>query len=117
MIRAARLDDDLYDEVIKDAQANRQALASVVITSLCSGLGVGFAGAIVEGGLSFFGGLLVGFLASLGGWLIWCLYAYWFGTTMFGNPGNETSNKGNNQNCYPNQNFPGLCGWHYIAKR
>jgi len=94
MLRAARLDADLYDKVIADTAANRQALAAVAITSLLSGFGVGFAAVIAEGGLGFFGGVLVGFVASLGGWLIWYLYTYWFGTTMLKNPEAQASFKG-----------------------
>ena len=65
MLRAAMLDADLYDKLMADTSANRQALAAVAVTSLISGFGVGFAAVIAEGGLGFFGGVLVGFIASL----------------------------------------------------
>ena len=39
MIRAARLDPSLYDEVERDVNATTQALYVVIIVSLASGIG------------------------------------------------------------------------------
>lgn len=89
MIRAARLDVDLYEEVEADTTANRQAFASVLIASLASGLGTGIAGFRVEGGMWLLWGLLIGLAASIGGWLAWSMITYWLGTTVFRGP--ETS--------------------------
>jgi len=89
MIRAAKLEVDLYEEVEADTTANGQALLAVVVASLAAGLGAGIAGVRVEGGLWFLWGLLIGLATALGGWLVWSLFAYWLGTTIFRGP--ETS--------------------------
>jgi len=89
MIRAAKLEVDLYEEVEADTTANGQAFAAVLVASLAAGLGAGIAGVRVEGGLWFLWGLLAGLAASLIGWLVWSLFAYWLGTTIFKGP--ETS--------------------------
>lgn len=89
MVRAAKLDIDLYEEVEADTTANGQALTAVVIASLASGLGAGIAGFRAEGGIWFLWGLLIGLATGIAGWLIWSLLAYWLGTTIFRGP--ETS--------------------------
>ncbi len=89
MIRAARLEVDLYEEVEADTKANGQAFVAVLIASLAAGIGAGIAGVLVEGGLWFLWGLLIGLATALGGWLVWSLFAYWLGTTIFKGP--ETS--------------------------
>lgn len=86
MVRAAKLDVDLYEEVEADTTANGQALAAVLIASLAAGIGAGIAGVRVEGGMWFLWGLLIGVSVSLAGWLIWALFAYWLGTTVFRGP-------------------------------
>ena len=84
MVRAARLDSNLYEEVEADEGANWQAFAVVLITSIASGLGAGIA-AIISGdsGIWFLWGLLIGIGTGILGWLIWSLFAYWLGTTIF----------------------------------
>ena len=89
MVRAARLEVNLYEEVEADTRANGQAFVAVVIASMAAGLGAGIAGVRVEGGLWFLWGLLIGLASALAGWLVWSLFAYWLGTTIFRGP--ETS--------------------------
>ena len=89
MVRAARLEVNLYEEVEADTTANGQAFVAVVIASMAAGLGAGIAGVRVEGGLWFLWGLLIGLASALAGWLVWSLFAYWLGTTIFRGP--ETS--------------------------
>ncbi len=89
MVRAAKLEVDLYEEVEADTRANGQAFLAVLIASLGAGLGAGIAGVRVEGGLWFLWGLLIGLATALFGWLVWSLFAYWLGTTIFKGP--ETS--------------------------
>ena len=89
MIRAARLEVDLYEEVEADTTANGQAFLAVVIASLAAGLGFGIAGVVEHGGLWFLWGLLIGLTAALVGWVAWSVLAYWIGTTIFKGP--ETS--------------------------
>ena len=80
--RAVRLDEGLFEEVAANGDAERQAVALVSIASLASGLGLGIAAAIVDGGTGFLGGLLVGVVTSFGGWLVWTLYSYWFAAAL-----------------------------------
>ena len=90
MIRAAKLDVDLYEEVELDTTANGQAFLAVVLVSLASGIGTGIAGLLTqEGGLWFMWGLLIGLGTSIIGWLAWSFIAYIIGTKVFRGP--ETS--------------------------
>jgi Yip1 domain len=84
MVRAAKLDSNLYEEVEADEGANGQAFTVVLIASIASGLGAGIA-AIISGdsGLWFLWGLLIGIGTGTLGWLIWSLFAYVLGTTIF----------------------------------
>ena len=74
MIRAAKLDVNLYEEVEADPNTMPQAMGVVVLSSLAAG--VGSIGAI---GL---GGLLIGTLAALVGWYIWAWLTYFIGTRI-----------------------------------
>jgi hypothetical protein len=76
MIRAARLDARLYEEVEQDRTASGQALAVVVMTALATGVGAG-------GGLA---GLLAGVIASLLGWYLWSALTWWVGTRLLPEP-------------------------------
>jgi hypothetical protein len=89
MVRAAKLDVNLYEEVEADTRANGQALTAVLIASLAAGLGSAIASRGVEDAPSFGWALLIGLATGIGGWLIWSLFAYWLGTTIFKGP--ETS--------------------------
>ncbi len=89
MIRAAKLDIDLYEEVEADTTANGQAFAAVFIASLSSGLGAGLLGLWNDDGPNFFVVVVLGLAASLVGWLAWSVLAYGLGTTIFKGP--ETS--------------------------
>ena len=63
MVRAAKLDVNLYEEVEADKQAMGQAMGVVVLASL--GAGIGRVGST---GIS---GLLLGTRAAIFGWFIW----------------------------------------------
>ncbi len=77
MVRAARLDVHLYEEVEADPTALRQAIAVVVLSSFAAGLGAGgFSG----------GGLFLGALFALIGWFIWAYLTYWLGAKLFPEP-------------------------------
>ena len=78
MIRAAKLDVELYEEVEKDQTAITQAMAAVLISSLAGGIGsLGVVGA---------GGLLLGLIAALVGWFIWAFLTYFIGTRLLPEP-------------------------------
>ncbi len=83
MVRAAKLDVNLYEEVEADTTANRQALLAVVVVSLLSGIGSGIGGLLIGGGLWFLWSLLVGLAGSIIGWLAWSYVAYIAGTKLF----------------------------------
>lgn len=81
MIRAAKLDVNLYEEVEADKDAMRQAMGVVVLASLAAGVGsIGTLG---------LGGLLLGTLAALGGWYIWAWLTYFIGTRFLAEPQTE----------------------------
>lgn len=77
IIRAAKLDVNLYEEVEADVEATRQALAVVVLGSVAAGIGAGRGSP---------GGLLIGGVAALGGWVVWAYLIYWIGTRLFPEP-------------------------------
>ncbi len=75
VVRAAKLDPNLYEEVEADRSALGQAVGVVVLSSVAGGIG-GY------GQL----GLLGGTLAALAGWYVWAYLAYWVGTRLFPEP-------------------------------
>ena len=75
MIRAAKLDVHVYEEVEADTGAMGQAMGVVVLSSVAAGIG-----SIATGGL---GGVLMGTIAALIGWYIW---AYLIGTKLLPEP-------------------------------
>ena len=83
MVRAARLDSNLYEEVEADTAANKQALLAVIVVSLLSGIGSGIGGLVTRGGLWFIWGLLMGLVSSIVGWLAWSFVTYFIGTRLF----------------------------------
>ncbi|MFO8009618.1 MAG: YIP1 family protein [Dehalococcoidia bacterium] len=86
MIRAARLDVELYEEVEADTTANIQALQAVIVASVASALGSGFL-AIREEGLVWFAAWLpLSLISSIIGWLIWSGLTYLIGTTILRGP-------------------------------
>ena len=71
MIRAAKLDVNLYEEVEADKTAIGQATGVVVLSSLAAGIG-----SISMGG----GNLILGTIVALVGWYIWAYLTYFIGT-------------------------------------
>jgi hypothetical protein len=81
MIRAAKLDVHLYEEVEADKDSIRQAMGVVVLSSAAAGVGsIGTVG---------LGGILIGTLASLAGWYIWAWLTYYIGTKFLAEPQTE----------------------------
>ncbi len=92
MIRAARLDVSLYEEVEKDVTATNEAVLVVVIASICAGIGMalGARGVMAgAGGLVF--GLVIGIITALVGWFIWSFITYFIGTRVFKGPKTEAT--------------------------
>lgn len=86
MIRAARLDANLYIEVEADATATRQAVFVVLIYSVCAGIGLGLIDLPDIEVWDFLLNIFVGLLGALVFWLIWSLITYFIGTTLFKGP-------------------------------
>ena len=85
MIRAARLEATLYEEVEADNPATTQALIVVVLSSICSGIGTALHRVVVGHGLMGGGiGLLGGLFSALTVWFIWSVITYFVGTRIFG---------------------------------
>jgi hypothetical protein len=78
MVRAARLDPSLYEEVEADRRATGQAAGVVVLSGVAAGIG-----AIAWGGLQ---AVAVGVVGAVGGWLIWALLTYAIGVKLFPEP-------------------------------
>ena len=86
MIRAAKLEVSLYEEVEKDPNATNQALIVVVIASICSGIGSAIAGTMIGGAGAIISGLIIGAITALIGLLIWSFLTYIIGTRIFKGP-------------------------------
>jgi hypothetical protein len=84
MIRAAKLDVTLYEEVEADEGAIGQAMLVVILSSLAGGIGAGLSG--ISGQGSWLGFLIIGSIAALIGWFIWALLTFLIGTTVFKGP-------------------------------
>jgi len=81
MVRAAKLDVNLYEEVEADKQAMGQAMGVVVLASLAAGIG--------SVGATGINGLLLGTIAALAGWFIWALITFYVGTKLLPEPQTE----------------------------
>ncbi len=86
MIRAAKLDANLYEEVEADKDAMTQAMGVVILSSIAAGLG-GF------GGTSL-GGLIGGAFFALLGWLFWSIVLYFVGTRLMPEEGRTEADYG-----------------------
>lgn len=78
IIRAAKLDVHLYEEVEADERAMGQAMGIVVLSSIAAGLG-----GIARDGM---GVLLMGTVAALIGWFIWAYLTFFIGTRLLPEP-------------------------------
>ena len=78
MIRAAKLDVNLYEEVEADKGAMGQAMGVVILSSVAAGIGtVGTTG---------IKGLVLGTIVALVGWFIWAFLTYYIGTRLLPEP-------------------------------
>ncbi len=81
IIRAAKLESHLYEEVETDKDATRQALVVVLLSSLAASIG-----ASTHAGLD---GLVMGGLVALFAWYVWTFITYIMGAKLF--PVSQTS--------------------------
>jgi hypothetical protein len=80
LIRAARLDVRLYEEVEADKGAIVQAMATVVLSSIAAGVGsIGKTGFV-------FGGIVAGAATALIGWYLWAYFTYIIGSKLLPEP-------------------------------
>ena len=78
IIRAAKLDIHLYEEVEADKTALGQSMLVVILSSVAAGIGV-----IAQGGIV---GILTGTISALIGWFIWAFLTYIIGTKVLPTP-------------------------------
>jgi len=78
IIRAAKLDVSLYEEVEADKGALGQSMGAVVLSSVAAGLA-----SISTAG---FVGILVGTITALIGWYVWAYITYLIGTKLLAEP-------------------------------
>ncbi|UCE33080.1 MAG: hypothetical protein JSV40_07490 [Deltaproteobacteria bacterium] len=78
MIRAAKLDVNLYEEVEADKGAIGQAMGVVILSSVAAGIGT-----IGTTGIK---GLVLGTIVALAGWFIWAFMTYYIGTRLLPEP-------------------------------
>ena len=78
MIRAAKLDVALYEEVEADTGAMGQAMGVVILSSVAAGIGT-----ISVTGIK---GLIFGTIVALLGWFIWAFLTYFIGTRLLPEP-------------------------------
>ncbi len=78
MLRAAKLDVALYEEVEADKGAMGQAMGVVILSSVAAGIGT-----ISATGIN---GLIFGTIAALLGWFIWAFLTYFIGTRLLPEP-------------------------------
>jgi hypothetical protein len=84
MVRAARLDSQVYEEVEHDLSATGQALSVVIVVALAAGIGHALNQILVGRPGAAFGGFIAGLITALLGWAIWSGLAYIIGTKLFG---------------------------------
>ncbi len=99
VIRAMRLESDLYEEVEADRTATGQAMAVVILASIAGGIG--------SGGFASLQGVFFGTLAALSGWVIWAFVTYIVGTKILPTP-QTRSNPGELLRTLGFANSPGL---------
>ncbi len=80
MLRAAKLESSVYEEVEADKNSMTQAMGVVVLSSVAAGIGT-----IAQGGV---GGIITGAIVALVGWFMWAFLIYMIGTKLL--PESET---------------------------
>ena len=77
MIRAAKLDVHLYEEVEADRSAMTQAMTVVILSALAAGIGNANVGLV---------GMVSSTIAALIGWYVWAFLTYFIGTKFLAEP-------------------------------
>ncbi len=82
MVRAAKLESSVYEEVEADRGALSQAMLVVVLSSLAAGVGTYHRGALP--------GMVAGTVSALLGWFIWAYITFFIGKRFFPEPQTRT---------------------------
>lgn len=99
LLRAAKLDPDLYEEVEADRSATGQAIGTVVLASVAAGVGGQLSGSLYGLGLHT--------LVTLIGWFIWAFLSFFIGTKLL--PQKQTqANMGELLRCTGFSSAPGF---------
>ena len=77
MIRAAKLDVQLYEEVEADEGAMAQAMTVVILSALAAGIGSANVGLL---------GMVISMIGALIGWYVWAFLTYFIGTKFLAEP-------------------------------
>jgi hypothetical protein len=84
MIRAAKLEVPLYEEVEADVTATNQALLVVLLVAVANGIGQAIGASLEGNSAALVGRLVGGILQGLIGWAVWSYVVYFVGTRFFG---------------------------------
>ncbi|MDP8266048.1 MAG: hypothetical protein P9M07_03785 [Candidatus Aceula meridiana] len=78
MLRAAKFDKTLYEEVEADKSLLQESMLVVLLASLAAGIGnIAIAG---------IGGVIIGLVAALVGWFVWAYLVFFIGTKILPEP-------------------------------
>lgn len=85
MMRAARLDSNLYEEVEHNNSLTSQAATVVAIVAVCQGIGAALSAVLSRdaGGGTAIAGLVGGIVSAFIGWVVWSYITYFIGTSVF----------------------------------
>lgn len=81
MLRAAKLDVNLYEEVERDQTLFKQSMLVVILSSVAAGIGT-----ITQGGLA---GIFIGTILALASWFVWAYLTYIIGIKILPAPSTE----------------------------
>lgn len=99
LLRAIKLDPELYEEVESDRGATGQAILTVVLASVAAGVGGQLSGSLY--------GLSLHTLVTLIGWYIWAFLSFFIGTRLL--PQRQTqANMGELLRCTGFSSAPGM---------
>ena len=84
MIRAAKLDVQLYEEVEADQGAMAQAMTVVILSALAAGIGSANVGLL---------GMAISMIGALLGWYVWAFLTYFIGTKFLAEPQTKADHK------------------------
>ncbi|MEJ5348778.1 MAG: YIP1 family protein [Desulfosoma sp.] len=83
MIRAAKLDVSLYEEVEADTSAKGQAMTVVILSSVAAGIG--------STGIGGFKGMITLTLMALAAWYLWAYITYFVGVKLLPEPQTQSN--------------------------